>query len=110
MGNCRLRVLRARYPGVKFVWVMGADSLASFHRWRGWTQIMREVPVAVISRPWAGLKSRTSPAARRFAHARKPASAAATLPDQTAPAWVYLTGPLNFASSTAMRERLNKTP
>jgi nicotinate-nucleotide adenylyltransferase len=105
-----LRVLRARFPGVKFVWVMGADSLATFHRWRGWTQIMREVPVAVISRPWAALKSRTSPAARRFAWARKPASAAATLPDATAPAWVYLTGPLNFASSTAMRERLNKAP
>ena len=100
-----LRVLRARFPGVKFVWVMGADSLATFHRWRGWTQIMREVPVAVISRPWAALKSRTSPAARRFAHARRPASAALTLPDATAPAWVYLTGPLNFASSTAMRER-----
>ena len=103
-----LRVLRARYPGVKFVWIMGADSLATFHRWRGWTQIMREVPVAVISRPWAALKSRTSPAARRFSHARKPASAAATLPDLAAPAWVYLTGPLNFASSTAMRERLTK--
>ena len=44
-----LRVLKARFPGVKFVWVMGADSLAGFHRWRGWTQIMREVPVAVIS-------------------------------------------------------------
>ena len=102
------RSFTARYPGVKFVWVMGADSLASFHRWRGWTQIMREVPVAVISRPWAGLKSRTSPAARRFAHARKPASAAATLPDQTAPAWVYLTGPLNFASSTALRDRQTK--
>ena len=70
-----LRVLKARYPGVNFVWVMGADSLASFHRWRGWTQIMREMPVAVISRPWAALKARTSPAARRFAHARKPASA-----------------------------------
>jgi len=100
-----VRVLRARYPGVHFVWVMGADSLASFHRWRGWTQIMREVPVAVISRPWAALKARTSPAARRFAHARKPATAAATLPGTPAPAWVYLTGPLNFASSTALRER-----
>lgn len=105
-----LRVLRARFPGVKFVWVMGADSLASFHRWRGWTQIMREVPVAVISRPWAALKSRTSPAARRFAHARQPASAASILPDAKAPAWVYLTGPLNFASSTALRERLHKAP
>jgi nicotinate-nucleotide adenylyltransferase len=100
-----LRVLRARYPGVKFVWVMGADSLATFHRWRGWNQIMREVPVAVISRPWIALKARTSPAARRFAFARWPASAAAKLPDATAPAWVYLTGPLNFASSTAMRSR-----
>jgi len=105
-----LRVLRARYPGVKFVWVMGADSLATFHRWRGWTQIMREVPVAVISRPWITLKARTSPAARRFAFARWPASAAATLPDATAPAWVYLTGPLNFASSTALRSRQREEP
>ena len=100
-----LRVLKARFPGVKFVWVMGADSLAGFHRWRGWTQIMREVPVAVISRPWIALKARTAPAARRFAFARWPASAAARLPDATAPAWVYLTGPLNFASSTALRAR-----
>ena len=100
-----LRVLRARFPGVKFVWIMGADSLAGFHRWRGWTQIMREVPVAVISRPWIALKARTSPAARRFAFARWPASAAARLPEATAPAWVYLTGPLNFASSTALRAR-----
>lgn len=100
-----LRVLKARFPGVKFVWVMGADSLAGFHRWRGWTQIMREVPVAVISRPWIALKARTAPAARRFAFARWPASAASRLPDATAPAWVYLTGPLNFASSTALRAR-----
>jgi nicotinate-nucleotide adenylyltransferase len=103
-----LRVLRARYPRVKFVWIMGADSLASFHRWRGWTQIMREAPVAVISRPWAALKARTSPAARRFAFARRPASEASILADATAPAWVYLTGPLNFASSTALRKRQTK--
>jgi nicotinate-nucleotide adenylyltransferase len=82
---------------------MGADSLASFHRWRGWTQIMREAPVAVVSRPWAALKSRTSPAARRFAAARIPAAAAPTLACRPAPAWVYLTGPLNFTSSTALR-------
>ena len=100
-----LRVLKARYPGVCFVWIMGADSLASFHRWRGWTQIMREVPVAVVSRPWITLKSRFSPAARRFSHARVPASAAMTLPDRKPPAWVYLNGPLNFTSSTALRRK-----
>ena len=101
-----LRVLKARYPGVCFVWIMGADSLASFHRWRGWSQIMREAPVAVVARPWASLKSRTSPAARRFASARIPASAAATLPCRKPPAWVYLAVPLNFTSSTALRRSL----
>ncbi|HWA63352.1 MAG TPA: nicotinate-nucleotide adenylyltransferase [Caulobacteraceae bacterium] len=100
-----LRVLKARFPGVRFVWIMGADSLASFHRWRGWTQIMRETPVAVVSRPWIALKSRFSPAARRFAHARIPSAAARRLPFTTPPAWVYLRGPLNFASSTALRRQ-----
>ncbi len=106
-----LRVLKARYPGVCFVWIMGADSLATFHRWRGWTQIMREAPVAVVSRPWTALKARTSPAARRFAWARIPPAAAATLPCRKPPAWVYLTGPLNFTSSTALRRALpGRTP
>jgi nicotinate-nucleotide adenylyltransferase len=101
-----LRLLKARFPAVKFVWIMGADSLASFHRWRGWTQIMAEVPVAVVSRPWISLKSRSSPAARRFGHARVPFSQARGLPDRTPPAWVFLRGPLNFQSSTALRERM----
>jgi nicotinate-nucleotide adenylyltransferase len=101
-----LRVLRARFPRVKFVWIMGADSLASFHRWRGWTQIMADFPVAVVSRPWISLKSRSSPAARRFARARVSASKARMLPDMTPPAWVFLTGPLNFQSSTVLRERM----
>lgn len=103
-----IRVLRARFPGVKFVWIMGADSLATFHGWRGWTQIARTLPMAVISRPWAGLKSQTSPTARRFAAARRPAREAPLLADMTVPAWVYLPGPFNFASSTALRERLRK--
>ncbi len=103
-----VRALKARFPGVKFVWIMGADSLASFHRWRGWTQIMREVPVAVVSRPWISLRSRFSPAARRFARFRIPSIAAATLPGTRPPAWVFLRGPLNFQSSTALRERKTK--
>jgi len=104
-----VRALKARFPAVKFVWIMGADSLASFHRWRGWTQIMREIPVAVVSRPWISLKSRFSPAARRFARFRRPSAQAATLPGSRPPAWVFLRGPLNFQSSTALRERLQRS-
>jgi nicotinate-nucleotide adenylyltransferase len=102
-----VRALKARFPGVCFVWIMGADSLADFHRWRGWTQIMGETPVAVVARPHSTLKSRFSPAARRFARARLPASAAPTLACRRPPAWVYLSAPLNFTSSTALRRTLS---
>ena len=105
-----LRLLKARHPGVHFVWIMGADSLKDFHRWRGWTQIMREAPVAVVSRPWASLKARLSPTARRFAHARHAASQAPILARLPAPAWVYLHGPFNYASSTAIRDRVVRGP
>jgi len=100
-----LRALKARFPGVDFVWIMGADSLASFHRWRGWTQILRETPVAVVARPWIALKSRFSPAAQRFSNARRPARQAALLPAGPSPRWVFLSAPLNFQSSTALRAR-----
>lgn len=104
-----VRALKARFPGVDFVWIMGADSLATFHRWRGWTQIMAETPVAVVSRPWISLKSRTSPAARRFARHRIASAQARSLPGLAPPAWVFLRGPLNFQSSTALRERMRPT-
>lgn len=98
-----LRALTARHPGVRFVWLMGSDNLASFHKWRGWTDIMRMMPVAVIARPGSELDSRTAPAAARFASARVPTARARLLPDLEAPAWTYLTAPLNPRSSTALR-------
>jgi len=100
-----VRVMRARYPGVRFVWVMGGDSLAGFHRWRGWAEIMRLVPMCVVARPGWALKGRLAPAARRFAWARRPASEALRLAALPPPAWTYLTAPLNFASSTEIRAR-----
>src|SRR5690349_6351961 len=100
-----IRALKARFPGVHFVWIMGADSLATFHRWRGWTQLMREVPIAVVSRPWISLKSRFSPAALRFRRFRKTSAEAMGLPKAKPPAWVFLRGRFNFQSSTALRAR-----
>ena len=98
-----LRALVARHPGVKFVWLMGSDNLAGFHRWRGWTDIMRMMPVAVIARPGSLLESRAAPAARRFAGHRVSSNEARLLPTMAAPAWTYLTAPLNPSSSTVLR-------
>ena len=99
-----IRILKARFPGVHFVWVMGADSLLSFHRWRGWVQSLRACPGAVVSRPGVSLKSRFSPAARRFARSRLPEESARALPLMRAPAWVFLHNRYNFTSSTALRK------
>ena len=103
-----IRALKARFPGVRFVWIMGGDSLAGFHRWRGWAQLMHMVPMAVVSRPGALMKARLSPAAQRFARFRKPERAARVLALQPAPAWTYLKGPLHSHSSTAIRKARTK--
>ncbi len=100
-----LRALKARHPGVRFVWLMGSDNLASFHRWRGWTDIMTMMPMAVVARPGTMLESRSAPAARRFASHRVSSREAQALPYLEAPAWTYLRAPLNGSSSTALRQR-----
>ena len=98
-----LRRLRARYPGVRFVWLMGADNLAQFHLWQDWRWIMSHVPVGVIARPGDRLSARLSPAARAFRAARVPAAASASLGRRAAPAWCFVNMPLSDASSTALR-------
>ena len=98
-----VRALKARFPGVKFVWIMGADSLLGFHRWRGWTELMREIPVVVVTRPGSAIRSRLAPAARRFSGARLPAGRARTIALTRPPAWTFLRAPWSFASSTALR-------
>ena len=98
-----VRRLKTRFPGVWFVWIMGADNLAAFHLWRDWTTLLKEIPVAVVSRPGLAMKSRFSPMARRFAAARLVSGAARRLVTATPPAWIYLTAPFNPASATALR-------
>lgn len=99
-----VRLLKARFPGVRFVWIMGADNLGAFHAWRGWTEILNDIPVAVVSRPGCSVENRFSPMARRFAGARLASGAGRRLAMTAAPAWIYLTAPLNPASSTAFRK------
>ncbi len=100
-----LRALKARFAGVHFVWIMGADNLSSLHRWRGWTQIMHEAPVAVIARPGSAIRSRLAPAAVRFAPYRRHSREARLLPLAPAPAWLYMRVPLNFSASSAIRAK-----
>jgi len=98
-----LRFVTRRLPGVHFVWVMGADNLAGFHRWQRWPDIAALMPVAVVDRPGWRLKALSSPAAGRLAKFRIPESAARQLPILPPPAWTFLSTRLSEASSTALR-------
>ncbi len=64
-----LRAIKRLFPRRRFIWLMGADNLAQFHRWKNWRQIAREMPIAVIARPGYDDAALASPAMawlRRF--------------------------------------------
>lgn len=95
--------LRRRASGLRFVWIMGADNLAQFHRWQNWRRIASEVPIAVIDRPPQSFRALAAPAAQALARYRLPENQAVRLADQSAPAWVFLTGMKLNLSSTGLR-------
>jgi nicotinate-nucleotide adenylyltransferase len=98
-----LRWLASRCPGPAFVWIMGADSLAGFHRWKGWAEIAGLMPLAVVDRPGWTLRATQSRAAQALAPYRWPEAEAGGIAGADAPAWVMLHGPRSHLSSTALR-------
>jgi nicotinate-nucleotide adenylyltransferase len=90
-------------PGARFVWIMGADNLAQFHRWQRWQQIAASLPIAVIDRPPATFRALAAPAAQTLKRYRLPNTAAATLADRSPPSWIFLTGLKSPLSSTSLR-------
>ncbi|MFY0692511.1 MAG: nicotinate-nucleotide adenylyltransferase [Paracoccaceae bacterium] len=95
--------LRALYPHLNFVWLMGADNLASFHHWQDWQAIMANIPVGVIARPGDRISARRSVAAQRFAASRLPGNASHLLGRCEAPCWCFINVPLSDVSSTEIR-------
>jgi nicotinate-nucleotide adenylyltransferase len=101
--------LRARCPGVHFVWIMGADNLRSFHRWQRWRAIANLVPIAVVDRLGPSLYAPAGTAGQALGRWRLPESAAKSLPLRRPPAWIYLHGLKSPLSSTALRRKNERT-
>jgi nicotinate-nucleotide adenylyltransferase len=107
-----IKWLLSRCPRVRFVWIMGADNLRSFHRWQKWRGIAKLVPIVVVDRLGPSLYASASPASQAFSRARIPEHAASALPDRTPPAWAFVHGLKSALSSTALRalRRTKKRP
>jgi len=98
-----LDFIRARNPHVHFIWIMGADNLAGFHRWQRWQKIATTFPIAVIDRPGSTLAYLSSKMARTFDYARIDEEDAGILWQKRAPAWTFIHGPRSTLSSSAIR-------
>lgn len=98
-----LRRLQAMYPGVHFVWLMGADNLAQFHRWDRWEWILQNVAVGVLARPGSGLRARMGRAARVYAGDQVTMGAAGRLGHLAPPVWAFADMPMLPHSSSAIR-------
>jgi nicotinate-nucleotide adenylyltransferase len=100
-----LKKLVRAYPNRRFLWVMGADNLAQFHRWRDWREIARTVTIAVVARPGYDGHARASRAMgwlRRFV---RPGTKAKDWTTWSPPALVLLRFYPDRGSATRLRAK-----
>lgn len=98
-----LRALARRYPKCRFIWLMGSDNLAQFHRWKAWRAIARAMPIAVIVRPGYEGAALASPAAAWFGRYRKSAASLHHRAGWSAPALIHLRFDPDPRSASAIR-------
>lgn len=98
-----LRALLRRYPRRRFVWLMGSDNLAQFHRWKDWRAIARLMPIAVIARPGYDGAAMASPAMAWLGRYRRRPEALKDPARRSAPALYLLRFDPDPRSATAIR-------
>ena len=98
-----LRAIERRYPKHRFVWLMGSDNLAQFHRWRDWRGIARTMPIAVVARPGYDAAALASPAMAWLRRFSVPLSSFVNRGEWSAPILVTLRFDPDARSATAIR-------
>jgi len=96
--------LQHRFPEVDFVWLMGSDNLASFHRWKRWQDIIQRIPIAVVMRPGSTLAPLKAKAIQRLSGRR---CSGAGLKRGDLPCITIVDGQRNMLSSTRLRAETN---
>jgi nicotinate-nucleotide adenylyltransferase len=96
--------LARRWPDRRFVWLMGADNLLQFSRWKGWRDIARAMPIAVVARPGYDAAAVAGPAMAWLRRYRTPAAGLRNRQRWSAPALVFLRFDPDRRSATAIRQ------
>lgn len=99
-----LAQLVRRYPNRRFIWIMGADNLVQFPKWREWRRIAHLMPIAIIARPRYNGRSHAASAMgwlRRFV---RPACQKKYWTEWRPPALVFLRFSPDVRSATTIRQ------
>lgn len=100
-----LEYLFKKFPHKKFIWLMGADNLFSFHLWRDWKKIFYNIPIAIFDRPSYSLSISKAKAILYFKEDRINSKLSRNLKFMKPPKWLFLTGLTNLQSSTKIRQK-----
>ena len=100
--------LKAEFPDIYFVWVMGADLLVQLPQWKRWRSLFKLVPIAIFARPNYSARVLSGKAARRFNGARVARYRIGSLAKMRPPAWIYMRTRLNSQSATSIRARIGQ--
>lgn len=98
-----LRGITRRYSKRDFIWLMGSDNLAGFHRWKSWRQIARTMPIATIARPGYDAAAIASPAMAWLRPHKVSPELFRTRDDWSAPALIMMRFDPDPRSATAIR-------
>ena len=98
-----LQALKRRYPDVRFIWLMGGDTVAQFHQWKRWRDLAAMVPIAVIHRPGYDARARAAAAMGWLRWFVRPVSQAKRWTEWSAPAIFFLRLPPDPTSATRLR-------
>jgi len=99
-----LAALQHHLPGVRFIWLMGADNLARFHHWQDWEQIVARVPIGVLARPGERLDALTARMPQVYQSARIAEADSQGLGKSAPPSWCFVNIPMRSVSSTELRQ------
>jgi nicotinate-nucleotide adenylyltransferase len=98
-----LRALIRDFPEDRFVWLMGTDAVADFHRWKDWREIAQLLPIALLPRPGYDEAARAARAMGWLSRFVRPESQAKHWTEWSPPALLFLSLPTNTTSATALR-------
>lgn len=99
-----LAALVRKYPNRRFIWIMGADNLIQFPKWREWRRIAHLMPIAIIARPSYNGRTHAAQAMGWLRAHVRPADQKLQWTNWRPPALVFLRFSPDARSATTIRQ------